>query len=546
MRFSRLKTALVALSLMVLMITATAPPLYAQPSGASDGVLRNAYLLVRLQNYLESANQSFSSLQSKIDDTRSEIEENRDKISTLEGQLQHLEILMEESTHKIRNVEEQIQVKEQDIASLMEAIEFNEVQRLDQENTLLKTLRLLYFEKNIYFGQTNQLNSFKLFLQGNTLSTALQEGTYIRILEQQTEATMTQLNSIEFNIRAAKVELVSKRQQLGLLRLQLDGEERNLAAEYQGKKNLLDTTLNSDEIYRELFASYKLAQDVILGEINLFRTNMDVLDQRISLIAPQLSSYDLEQLDAIRDESNRNFGVATASSFLDLAWPVLPSLGLSAFFDDSGYVATFGVAHHALDIPVAHHSIFSSPADGVVYKVKDTASLDDPLERLGYGYMIVAHRKGVMTLYGHIGASLVREGDFVKKGQILGLTGGTPGTPGAGARTTGAHLHLEVFQDGIRVDPLEYLPLDYIPESKWQKIPEKYLLMMQQKLANALEAEGIDDVELDDLKEAGLLEYTPPLIVDIKQTLENSVPEETSEEEDEDAPTENDFWEQGE
>jgi hypothetical protein len=70
--------------------------------------------------------------------------------------------------------------------------------------------------------------------------------------------------------------------------------------------------------------------------------------------------------------------------------------------------------------------------------------------------------------------------------------------------------------------------------------------MMQQKLANALEAEGIDDVELDDLKEAGLLEYTPPLIVDIKQTLENSVPEETSEEEDEDAPTENDFWEQGE
>ena len=42
----------------------------------------------------------------------------------------------------------------------------------------------------------------------------------------------------------------------------------------------------------------------------------------------------------------------------------------------------------------------------------------------------------------------------VLRGQVLGKTGAMPGTPGAGVRTTGPHLHFEVWQDGVRVDPL--------------------------------------------------------------------------------------------
>lgn len=521
-----------AIAALLVVALGASVPLQAQSTPASPGVLRNAYLLIRLQGYLNNANESYSSLQQKMEEARSEINKNRDRILTLEGQLQHLERLIEESDHKISNVEEQIQVKEGEIAELMEAIEFNEVERLDQGRRVTDYLKLLYFEKTLYFDSDNRANGLKIFLQGNTLSTVFQNGTYLRILELQTENILKQLEAIEFEIKASNVELVNKRQQLRLLRLRLDGEHRNLEAEIEGKKNLLEQTRGGDEIYRELFASYKLAQEVILQDINLFHTNIDALDDRIATWVPQLTAEDLEQVDSIRSEATRNFGIRTAAEFLKLDWPVRPSLGLTAFFEDSEYVARFGVQHNALDIPVPHNTIFYAPADGVVYKVYDAAALEDPKERLGYGYLIVAHRKGVMTLYGHIGASLVKEGDFVKRGQVLGLTGGTPGTPGAGLRTTGAHLHFEVIQDGIRVDPLEYLPLDVIPENQWNSIPERYLKMIQEYLADELEEEGFDPAALAELETSGQLDalseeltgaFTDelPLELEVQETLES-------------------------
>lgn len=61
----------------------------------------------------------------------------------------------------------------------------------------------------------------------------------------------------------------------------------------------------------------------------------------------------------------------------------------------------------------------------------------------GGNNITILHPNGVVTYYGHVSASLVNPGQAVSQGQIIGLVGGKPGTPGAGI-STGCHVHFDV------------------------------------------------------------------------------------------------------
>jgi len=131
-------------------------------------------------------------------------------------------------------------------------------------------------------------------------------------------------------------------------------------------------------------------------------------------------------------------------------WPFAPKKGVSAFFHDSGYQKRFGIAHNAIDIPTPQGTILTAVADGEVVKVSDKG--------MGFNSLVLRHPNGMTSLYGHVSAFLVQEGDIVRAGEPVAESGGMPGTPGAGHLTTGPHLHLEFMKDGVAVDPMEYLP----------------------------------------------------------------------------------------
>lgn len=133
-----------------------------------------------------------------------------------------------------------------------------------------------------------------------------------------------------------------------------------------------------------------------------------------------------------------------------LDWPVTPKYGISAHFMDEGYEERFGMPHQAIDIPVLQGTEILAPAAGTIEKIADNG--------LGYNYLIVRHEgMGLATLYGHVEEFLVHEGEKVEKGQPIALSGGRPGSRGAGAISTGPHVHMEVITDGKRVDPLLFL-----------------------------------------------------------------------------------------
>ena len=68
-----------------------------------------------------------------------------------------------------------------------------------------------------------------------------------------------------------------------------------------------------------------------------------------------------------------------------------------------------------------------------------------------YGnYVIIKHKDGYQTLYGHMSKILTTKGEKVTQGQKIGLVGST-------GYSTGPHLHFTVYKNGTLVDPLTLL-----------------------------------------------------------------------------------------
>ncbi len=118
-------------------------------------------------------------------------------------------------------------------------------------------------------------------------------------------------------------------------------------------------------------------------------------------------------------------------------WPVEGRLS-SAFGQRNGR------RHEGIDITAPEGTEIKAASDGVV-----THSGWGPGE---YGKaVIITHKDGYTTLYGHNSYNTVSEGAYVKAGQVIGRVGRT-------GNATGNHLHFEIRKDGVPVNPLLYLP----------------------------------------------------------------------------------------
>ncbi|MCL5737102.1 MAG: M23 family metallopeptidase [Bacteroidetes bacterium] len=97
--------------------------------------------------------------------------------------------------------------------------------------------------------------------------------------------------------------------------------------------------------------------------------------------------------------------------------------------------------HEGIDIEADIGSHVHATGDGVVSYVGP---------RGGYGNVVeIDHGFGYTTLYAHLEKPLVREGQKVKRGQVIALSGNT-------GLSTGPHLHYEVIKNGVHVDPTAY------------------------------------------------------------------------------------------
>lgn len=129
-----------------------------------------------------------------------------------------------------------------------------------------------------------------------------------------------------------------------------------------------------------------------------------------------------------------------------LAYPLIGTLGeLTSYFGPRPASDTNGIGstnHGGIDLAASTGTPIAALASGLVTIAGWYG---------GYGNAVqIDHGNGMSSLYGHMSSVGVSVGQQVGTGQTIGAVGST-------GNSTGPHLHLSMFQDGVAVDPLPYI-----------------------------------------------------------------------------------------
>lgn len=393
------------------------------------------FLLV-LSPFLYSLAENTEELNEQVGDKKQEIENLDDKIRTLEEEIEkkksekidlsnQLELIDSEITKtetEIEQTRKKIEKVNLEIANIENQIEEKELEITRQKEILSGIIREIY--------QYDRANIFEIIFAYKSLSDYVDQTQHLETVEKEGKQVLDNIKQIKKELEWQEQVLRNRKETLGGLKTKLDKEKIALDDEKNGKEKLLIETEEQEEKYQELLEKARAEQQAANAEIVRLQRE---IERKIRESKDSASGDDWESLGGAGD----------------LDWPIYPTRGISAYFMDPTYYDAFGINHYAIDIPASQGSSIHAPADGYLVRYRDAG--------LGYSYIVLYHGEGMTTVYGHVTSCFLSEGQHVNRGDVIGLSGGAPGTRGAGWLTTGPHLHFEVRTDGNPVDPLSYL-----------------------------------------------------------------------------------------
>ncbi|MDD5121546.1 MAG: peptidoglycan DD-metalloendopeptidase family protein [Patescibacteria group bacterium] len=375
-----------------------------------------------LQKQIEQQNAKIKQLQEQQKVYQDKIDQVQKQATTLKNQISILDNQIAKTNAAIKEKQESITETELSIQSLELQIN-NQYDQIDvRKEQLITMLQMI--------NQNDNKNSLEIFLLNGNISEFLNQAKYLEDLQGNLQDNLEKMKLIKDGLETQQNALQEKKQTLSNLKQDLVQQKQQSSLERQAENNLLTQTRGAEWKYQAL-----LAQAV--SEQKKAERDMATAEQLLrKKIADQKNQEMLNNLEE-------------GGGPLVLSWPVPQNVITTSFHDpEYPFIRSIG-QHPAIDIRVAHGTAIRAPASGYVAKAVNAG--------MGYSYIMLVHRDGISTVYGHVSAIYVSEGQYVQRGSTIGRTGGIPGTPGAGPFCTGPHLHFEVRSNGIPTNPLNYL-----------------------------------------------------------------------------------------
>jgi len=423
---------------------------------------------------LEEQKERFSKLEDEIALAEEKLEPLREQITELQGQIDLINNQIRFTKEKLTNVEVMIAEKMIEIKDAMLFMQRAEVEMEIQKEVVVDYIKLLYEEENRFFDLYDDGSStLKLLLADSSVSENLLGREYFTVMESTGRQVFYELERKRSELIEKQEQILREQEDLAFLYEALSKEKRSFEETRLAKKQLLEETQGEEEKYRLMLEQAMqqqlesaIAVQNLQDNIELIESKLSVLDDgldevEVATTEGQLEVYEesIEMIESIDGRAEEDIISKSRKPFI---WPV-PANKITAEFHDPTYPKRWG-DHNAIDIRAKQFTEIRAPANAYVFQTKDNG--------MGYSYIVLAHKNNLVTVFGHVSEILVEAGTIVKQGQIIGLSGATPGTKGAGLQTTGPHLHFEVWYKGKAVNALNYLPLEELPI---EYVPDEFL-----------------------------------------------------------------------
>lgn len=327
-----------------------------------------------------------------------------------------------------KNLQNMIDVLDATIGQTQVQIEKTTLEIDQTQNDIEATSKQIEETKRSLDQKTAQLKSLVQELYG------LDHKTFLEVLFSKTTLSdlLTQMEYTE-NVQTRIHTTVTETKEL---KKQLQQKR----TEQEQRRTNLETQKNNQSIYQDSLEGQRAVQEELLQHTTDAESYYQSLLEEVRNEAAAVESS-----IALSPETHPKLNTDTGVSFI---WPI-DSRIITCTFHCANYPYDF--PHTGLDIATLKGTPVRAVASGYVSRAVWDGTPD-------LAWVRIEHTPTVATEYLHLSIVSVVPDQYVEQGDILGYSGGLKGDIGSGSYTSGAHLHLTVFQNLVAVDPLRFLP----------------------------------------------------------------------------------------
>ena len=399
--YKKIAIAVICLALMT-------PSFYALADTKAD-ILNLSDTILDKKDQLEKIEDELKEYQKKIDEARKQSVTLKNQIELLTNHIKKTELEIKETNLEIDEMNS-------DIASINK-----EITGVQKNISLQKDL-IGYYLKEIQ--RLDKKSPLEIILLHPFFSDFFNELSYMRTLQDNLYNSVKILSDLNVSLENKQSDLKDKKDASVKLKKNLENKKAKLEAQKTGKTFLIGQTFASESKFQALLLEAKKEEQDLESDIT-------TMEKKVR--------EKLKQSDLLPYGGN-----------VVLTWPV-PKNTITTEFNDPDYPYRYLFEHTGIDIRAPQGTAVTAPAPGYVLKVYQSNTWRK------YSYIVLLHAGGISTVYIHLSRVYVKPDTYVSRGQVIGRSGGTPRTVGAGLLTTGPHLHFEVRSNSVPADPLKYL-----------------------------------------------------------------------------------------